>query len=251
MRRARWTIDRRGDREPSFVQARKAERFYGAQLRKIARHIGELVSASPPATAAEAALLAGRLDKYAELLSPWATSVAERMIADVARRDRQVWRARSNEMGELLRREIESAPTGAAMRRLLEEQVGLITSLPTEAAQRVHHLTLEGLSNSSRASEVAKEIMRTGDVTRSRANLIARTETSRTASTLTQVRAQHIGSTGYIWRTSRDSDVRRSHAAMEGKFVAWTAPPTLDGMTGHAGALPNCRCYPEPVIPEF
>ena len=24
--------------------------------------------------------------------------------------------------------------------------------------------------------------------------------------------------------------------------------PTLDGLTGHAGALPKCRCYPEPVV---
>jgi uncharacterized protein with gpF-like domain len=37
---------------------------------------------------------------------------------------------------------------------------------------------------------------------------------------------------------------------MEGKFVTWDDPPTLDGMKGHAGQFPNCRCYPEPVIPE-
>ncbi|HBB8701832.1 TPA: phage head morphogenesis protein, partial [Escherichia coli] len=27
-------------------------------------------------------------------------------------------------------------------------------------------------------------------------------------------------------------------------------PPTLDGMTGHAGELPNCRCYKEIVFPN-
>jgi hypothetical protein len=37
---------------------------------------------------------------------------------------------------------------------------------------------------------------------------------------------------------------------MEGKYVAWDAPQTLDMMTGHAGEFPNCRCYPEPVIPR-
>jgi uncharacterized protein with gpF-like domain len=35
---------------------------------------------------------------------------------------------------------------------------------------------------------------------------------------------------------------------MDGQFVKWSEPPTLDGLTGHAGALPNCRCYPEPVV---
>lgn len=33
-------------------------------------------------------------------------------------------------------------------------------------------------------------------------------------------------------------------------FTASLNPPTLDGMTGHAGALPNCRCYCEVIIPE-
>ncbi len=36
---------------------------------------------------------------------------------------------------------------------------------------------------------------------------------------------------------------------MEGRFVPWDEPPTLDGMTAHAGEFVNCRCYPEPVIP--
>ncbi|EFO4716945.1 phage head morphogenesis protein, partial [Escherichia coli] len=44
-------------------------------------------------------------------------------------------------------------------------------------------------------------------------------------------------------------DVRHSHREMEGKFVEWGKPPTLDGMTGHAGELPNCRCYKEIVFP--
>jgi SPP1 gp7 family putative phage head morphogenesis protein len=136
------------------------------------------------------------------------------------------------------------------MRRLLDEQVTLIKSIPLDAAKRVHRLTLEGIENSGRASEVAKEIMRSGEVAKSRATLIARTETSRTATVLTQARAEHIGSDGYVWRTSGDSDVRPSHRRMNGKFVPWNHPPTLDNLTGHAGALPNCRCYPEPVIPE-
>lgn len=247
----RFSFDRRPASERSFVQARKAERYYAAQLRKIARHIGELVSGSPPSDLLEAAILRDRLRKYAEILRPYAQSVAGRMLADVNRKDREVWRARTAELGTLLRREIETAPTGEAMRRLMAEQVGLITSLPTEAAERVHRLVTEGLSNSTRASEIAKEILRTGEVTKSRADLIARTEVGRAATTLTQARAQYVGSEGYVWRTAHDGDVRPSHRKMEGRFVAWNDAPVLDGLKGHAGALPNCRCYPEPVIPEI
>lgn len=241
------------DRDPgarSFVQARKVERYYSAQLRKIARHIGELVNASAPSDLLQAAALGDRLRRYADLIGPWAKSVAERMLADVSRRDRQAWKARSLEIGTQLRREIETAPTGEVMRGLLAEQVSLIKSLPIEAAERVHKLTLEGITNSTRASEIASEIMRTGEVTKSRANLIARTEVGRTATALTQARAQYVGSEGYVWRTAHDGDVRPSHRAMDGKFVRWDRPPTLDGLTGHAGALPNCRCTALPVVPE-
>jgi hypothetical protein len=37
---------------------------------------------------------------------------------------------------------------------------------------------------------------------------------------------------------------------MEGKFVKWDEPPILDKMQGHAGGFPNCRCWPDPEIPE-
>ena len=89
-----------------------------------------------------------------------------------------------------------------------------------------------------------------GYVTKARARLSARTAGARTAMELTKARAQSVGSEGYIWRTVRDSDVRPSHKGMEGKFVRWDDPPTLDNLTGHAGGLPNCRCYAEPIIPD-
>jgi SPP1 gp7 family putative phage head morphogenesis protein len=190
------------------------------------------------------------LGKYAEALTGWAHVTATRMLVEVDARDRQAWTQLAQEMSAALRQEIRKAPTGAVMQARLAEQVTLIKSLPLDAAKRVHELTIQGIEDGTRASEIAKEIRRSGEVSEGRANLIARTEVSRTASTLTQARALSIGSEGYIWRTSGDSDVRHSHARMNGRFVSWDSPPTLDGMTGHAGEFPNCRCYPEPVIPE-
>ncbi len=187
---------------------------------------------------------------YGGIIGSWAEAAARRMIAEVIARDEAAWIRTGRNMGVALKQEIAGARTGEAMRKVLAEQVGLIKSLPLQAAQRVHELAIKGIEEGARASAIGAEIMRISDVTAARANLIARTEVARTASVLTQVRAQHIGSAGYIWRTAADSDVRPSHRAMSGKFVAWETPPTLDGLVGHAGCLPNCRCYPEPVIPE-
>jgi SPP1 gp7 family putative phage head morphogenesis protein len=142
------------------------------------------------------------------------------------------------------------------MRKRIDDQVELITSLPTEAGRRVHKLTQQAIVEGTRAKTVARQIQETGKVAAARAMLIARTEVARTAATLTMERAKAVGSDGYIWRTVGDSDVRDAHAEMEGKFVRWDAnggegAKLSDGTTTHAGCIWNCRCYPEPVLPEF
>lgn len=233
-----------------FTKARRAETQYARQLRKIAAHIGHLVGGFDLGEPGVPAMIERALRRYAEVLRPWAESVGKRMVADVANRDRQTWAELSETIGRELRREIATAPTGAVLQEALARQVHYITSLPLDAAQRVHQLTLAGISEGTRASEVAAEIARSGAMSASRARLIARTEVSRTASLLTQARAQHIGSTAYIWRTSHDGDVRPSHKRMAGRIVPWGEEPVLDGLRGHAGTLPNCRCYCEPIIPS-
>lgn len=233
-----------------WIRAKKVERNYSSQLRKVAKTVGDIVLGHDFESYEGQRETEDILRKYAGILDSWARATGARMVAEVDLGDRAAWMRRSRQMGAALRREIESAPTGAAMQEALNRQVVLIKSLPLEAAQRVHELTLEGIIGGTRADVVAKKIAETGQVTESRARLIARTETSRTVTALTQSRAEYVGSTAYYWRTSHDSDVRPSHAKMDGQVVRWDAPPTLDGMVGHAGQLPNCRCWPEPILPE-
>ncbi|MDR3488798.1 MAG: phage minor head protein [Bradyrhizobium sp.] len=191
------------------------------------------------------------MQAYAQRLDPWADSVADRMVKEIAAADREAWRRTSTLIGRLLHKEIETAPTGAVMRDSLDRQVTLIKSLPLEAAERVHKLTMEGMVEGRRTNDIAKEIVRSGDVCRSRADLIARTEVSRTATELTKARATHIGSSQFIWRTVHDQSVRASHRALDGKVFSWDDPPECDpGYHALPGGIWNCRCYPEPIIEE-
>lgn len=227
------------------------ERKYARALMKVARHVGDIINGFPAAAAESISPIQRALGDYAELITGWATHQATEMLQAVDRLDETAWRKRSVEMAGWMRREIRDTPTGELMRMRLEEQVHLIKSLPIEAGQRVHKLTIEALENGERASTIEEEIRRSGDVTKSRAQLIARTEVARTSAELVEARATRIGSDGYIWRTSEDGDVRDSHKEMNGKYVPWSTPPTLsDGTTTHAGMIYNCRCYPDPVIPE-
>lgn len=233
-----------------YVKVRRAELQYGVRLRKIANHIGNIIEAFPPGDPRSLPEISRILADYAEMITPWANAIAASMLADVKYRDDKVWAQQTQHMSEVLREELARAPTGEMLRKLQSEQVRLIRSLPLHAAERVHKLTYEALSSGARADEIKKEILRSGKVAESRATLIARTEVGRASTNLAQSRATYVGSDGYIWRTAHDSDVRESHRKMEGKLVQWNRPPTLDGMTGHAGSLPNCRCWPEVVLPD-
>lgn len=220
-------------------------------MRAIAKAVGTIVKGMAPGGVIDnPGPLIKALTEYAKLIEPWANSVSNLMLADVARRDRAMWRQNSKEMATAIAREVEKAPTGEILRKLQAEQVELIKSLPLKAAQRVHDLSVAAITDSVRASTIAKQILETSSVTESRARLIARTEVSRASSNLLQARSTWAGSDGYVWRTSGDDDVRDSHKAMEGVYVRWSQPPTLDGMKGHAGTLPNCRCFAEPVFPD-
>lgn len=235
-----------------WLASRKVEKQYERQLRRVAHEVGRIVEGYDPTIAADLAQLQADLRKYSDLLRPWAKRTAQRVVEAIDQQDRAAWWKRGDELSRNLRVEIEGAPTGDILRAFLEENVGLITSIPIEAGQRAHRLVVNAMvAGNERAREIASEIARTSEVTKSRATLIARTEVARTSSGLTQARAEHIGSTHYIWRTARDGDVRHSHRLMEGKVIAWAEAPTLsDGTTTHAGQIYNCRCWPEPIVAE-
>ncbi|MBN4665425.1 minor capsid protein [Pandoraea nosoerga] len=216
--------------------------------------MGDLVNGFQLGDLAAAPTIEQLLRRYAEALTPWAEATAARMLEDLNRRDEQAWMQQAQEMSRALRDELRRAPTGETMRALMAEQVTLIKSIPLEAAERVHRLTIEALEDSTRAAAISKEIQRSGEVAKSRADLIARTEVSRAATSLTEARARAVGSTHYRWVTSGDSDVRPGHRALNGKVFAWDDPPEVNEngriMRHHPGQIWNCRCYAEPILPE-
>jgi SPP1 gp7 family putative phage head morphogenesis protein len=251
-----------------FAKVRNAEAEYSAKLRAVARQVQMLLRGffkqGVPPSQHEAWVATQQLRSYAEILKPWATATARRMLADVSRRDAAAWAKVSRLISRALRREIETAPTGQLMQASLERQVSLITSLPLHAAQRVHETVISNLytgtrniavSDPAKAMGLTAQILDAGDMTVGRANLIARTETARVAGELMEARARHVGSEGYIWHTVEDRAVRPRHRALNGSFHKWIEPPVASEpgqqeMRYHPGGGPNCRCFAEPVIPD-
>lgn len=237
--------------------AKIAEAAYAIKLRKVATQIGTLVhgfvqpgddnSLIEMATRAYATLL-----KYADILDPWAKAAAQQVIAEIAARNRQSWFTLAKEAGGDLQQQILHAPIESVTQQLVRDQVGLIKSIPLEAAQRVQTLAIEGVSSGARYKDIIDEIMRTGEVAKSRATTIARTEVARAGTALTQARSQAVGVTQYQWLTAHDGAVRPDHRILDGKVFNWDSPPISDRRTGaraHPGAIYNCRCIAAPIPP--
>ena len=196
-----------------------------------------------------------RLFSYADTLDAWANEVSDVMLKRVARADYSVWLRVGEKIGSETRRKLNEVTVSPIFYLLQHEQVELIKSLPLEAAQKVHEWTQIGLANGQRYPAIAKRIQtELGNVTKSRAITIARTETARTRSNFTEARAKAIGSTHYRWHTVGDGSVRRSHSELDGKVFSWNDPPITDYGKGgtpirsHPGCVFNCRCWAEPIF---
>lgn len=238
--------------QQKFQRSRTVLLEYEKQLRAVAKQCGIIVNGLVGTDGSYVSTEIQRvLRSYSDMLGPWAKNVANRMLLNMHKRDAKMWKEISEQMGQQLAVELETTKTGELFRQALNEQVALIKSLPLEAAERVHHLTQEALLKGERASTIVEDILRTGEVTKSRAVLIARTEVARTATELTKVRATEAGLTHYVWRTSEDTDVRSSHKKMNNKVFAFNQPPEVEpGKFYHPGEFPNCRCYAEVIVPE-
>ena len=241
----------RADRN-DFRHSKATELQLTTRLREIAVNVGHVIRRLYDGTLSSVYALNTTLQHYANLITPWASAVMQTMHKEIAARNSRDWEKASKQMGVEMRRTIASAPVGGTLRELLEYQVGLIRSIPLDAARKVHDMTVEGLSSGVRAEDLVTKILDLApNITVARARLIARTESARTAALLTEVRAQHIGSTHYTWMAVMDGTTRPSHRELHGHTFRWDSPPVSDppNHRSNPGCIWNCRCVAVPLIP--
>lgn len=192
----------------------------------------------------------------------YAEASALKMVTGVFTDAGKTWRTAANvnskgrQIYEALQKEFET-PIGLAVKEQIERNSQLIKSMPEKIRSEITDIIARESREGRRASEIAEDLQeRFPEMLKAKADLIARTETSKTESALNQARSQSIGLNWYIWRTSDDSRVRKSHDHMEDVLVNWNNPPSPEALIRqksklgnyHAGCAPNCRCYSEIVI---
>lgn len=192
-----------------------------------------------------------------------AHKLAKKMVTGLYHDQARTWReaAQQGMMGQeiyqALRRELQG-PVGTRLNELVRENAKLISTFPESIAPQVNSFITREAQKGRRAEAVAEELRaQFPDITKGRLNLIARTETAKANTALSQSRAEQLELPWYVWRTSGDARVRDSHFIMEGVLVNWNNPPNPEQLDKepkvhhgpyHAGNIYNCRCYPESLL---
>lgn len=97
-----------------------------------------------------------------------------------------------------------------------------------------------------RVEDLKSKLVERGNVSESRAELIARDQTLKLNGQLNELRQTNAGIESYVWSTSHDERVRPDHAELDGQEFRWSDPPE----PGHPGQDINCRCVALAVLPE-
>jgi SPP1 gp7 family putative phage head morphogenesis protein len=137
---------------------------------------------------------------------------------------------------------------GERLAGFVAENVSLIKTVETQYLDRVQSTLVSGITAGRTWNEMAGELQKAGDVSESRAALIARDQVGKLYGAVNQARQETLGVQHYIWKTSNDERVREEHAALDGERFSWDEGA---GEEGNPGEAINCRCIGEPDFEEL
>jgi SPP1 gp7 family putative phage head morphogenesis protein len=262
------------EKKPNRIVSKKLtkriEQEYARNLANVGREVDSIVkdftkkldTNKDKVTLEDIENVQNRLHDYSVRLKDWAQQTVTKLVYSLKNEDIKEWEQHSERMSEEMKRELARANIKEAMDAFIRDNVKLITSLPLSAAERIQEIVRNNLTTGTRAETVAKELSQTGIVTKSRAMLIARTETSKMVTNMVKARAEEIGLNWFVWKAtggySGDGRTRSAHRKMDNVLCTWNDPPNPEALFPDRKAKPygdylpgatfNCRCYAAPLI---
>lgn len=135
------------------------------------------------------------------------------------------------------------------LEKWINDNVDLIKTIPEDTLGKMKDIVYDGFTNGKTTTRMVKEMQRAYGISRRRAELIARDQTAKLNGQIQRAQQQDAGITEYIWSTTGDERVRRSHRELNGKKFSWDDPPeNSDGRKCHPGQDYQCRCIGRPVF---
>lgn len=131
----------------------------------------------------------------------------------------------------------------------VDENVDLIKSIPENTLDKMKDIVYDGYTSGKTTTRMAKDIQRIYGVSKRKAIFIARDQTAKLNGQIQRAQQMDAGIHEYVWMTTGDERVRRSHQELNGKKFSWNdAPENSDGRKCHPGQDYNCRCIGRPVF---
>lgn len=155
---------------------------------------------------------------------------------------------------------------GPMLQSWAEENVKLITSIPEQYLDRVAIRAQDMVRQGRSMESFKRELMKIYNLTKNRAELIARTEVGKLNGQITKARQTTLGLNEYEWSTSGDERVRFSHRVLNGKICRWDDPAvyrepdepekwkrrvSIGGYIGDPGEDFQCRCVAFALVEAY
>lgn len=244
-------------REKDFKVDYTAERKYSVALQRKALEITRALAKAK--TVADIERIVKRYNNNPKYLK-WAEKVVKEMIDAQDFKSKKIWRMYFNELrgkkSKTLAGKLKSLVEKMKLDDIIKQNEKLIKSFPEKmgekAKQKHRELVKANVTSGKRASELSKYLKSIGIA---RADLIARTETGKAATAITERRSENLGLKGYIWKTSLDRRVRLSHRIMRNVICFWNEKPIpgiYETPKNDREVAPgedfNCRCLSVVIV---
>ena len=135
------------------------------------------------------------------------------------------------------------------MRSIIYENVNLISSIPEQYFTEVEGIVMRSIQEGRGLSYLSKELNNRYQITKRRAETIARDQNNKATEAFNRTRSLDLGITKGIWRHNGGSKKPRlSHLKANGKEFDLKRGLYIDGEYTYPGQEINCKCTYRPII---
>ena len=157
--------------------------------------------------------------------------------------------------GVTLKTDVISGAVADVVKASIKQNVALIKSIPREYFLEIEGEVMRSIQTGRGMADLQPFLEKRYGITKRRAALIARDQTSKATAAINRARMQGLGVKKFKWLHSMGGkEPRPLHKnVLNGNVFSFDDPPVIDERTGERGlpgVLINCRCRMLPVI-EF
>lgn len=189
------------------------------------------------------------VDKAGGLAKAWAEGISRQSAVGLGQSLKDV------SGGVTLKTDVLSGAVADVVKASIKQNVALIKSIPAKYFLEIEGEVMRSIQTGRGMADLQPFLEKRYGITKRRAALIARDQTSKATAAINRARMQGLGVKKFKWlHSGGGKEPRPLHKnVLNGKIFDMDKPPVIDERTGERGfpgQLINCRCRMVPVI-EF